>query len=119
MIRPSTALWTVAVVITGWAMFQVKYEVMQLESQLGRINRQIASDHEQIHVLNAEWSFLTQPTRLDTLAKRFLDLRPITSAQIGRIDTLPERPGAAYATAPHAPATPRPAASAPARSAGA
>jgi cell division protein FtsL len=114
VIRPSTVLWTVAVVATGWAMFQVKYEVMQLEDQLTHLNRQIATDREQIHVLKAEWSFLTQPSRLDALAERFLKLTPITSAQIGRIDTLPERPADAVAGAPGSPPSPHATRAAPA-----
>ncbi len=80
MIRPSTALWAAAVVVVGYAMFQVKYEVMQQESQLARINRQIADSREAIRVLKAEWSFLTQPARLSALSKRYLNLVPIETA---------------------------------------
>jgi cell division protein FtsL len=92
MIRPSTAFWMVTVVAVGYGMFQVKYEVMQLEEQLVKVNHQIAASREAIHVLNAEWSFLTQPTRLAELAKRHLNLAPIATAQLGRLDTLPFRP---------------------------
>jgi cell division protein FtsL len=113
MIRPSTAFWIVTVVAVGYGMFQVKYEVMQLEEQLVKVNRQIAESREAIHVLNAEWSFLTQPTRLAELAKRHLNLAPIGTARLGRIDTLPFRPAdppsaelpQAAAPAPAAPPT--------------
>lgn len=91
MIRPSTALWASAVIIVGYAMFQVKYEVMQQEEQLARFNRQIAESREAIRVLNAEWSFLTQPARLSELGKRYLTLMPIGTAQLGSIDAIPLR----------------------------
>ncbi|MGH7089637.1 MAG: cell division protein FtsL [Stellaceae bacterium] len=98
MIRPSTALWGAAVILVGYAMFQVKYEVMQQEDQLAHVRREVAQGREQIRVLKAEWSFLSQPTRLNELAHRYLDLVPIGTAQLGAIDTIPLRnppPGAA------------------------
>jgi hypothetical protein len=91
MIRPSTALWAAAVIVVGYAMFQVKYEVMQQEEQLARINQKISDNREAIRVLNAEWSFLTQPTRLGALSKRYLTLLPIGTAQLGSIDAIPLR----------------------------
>ncbi len=93
MIRPSTILSIIAVSAVGYGMFQVKYEVMQLEERLNRVNHRIAERREAIHVLNAEWSLLSQPTRLDELARRYLNLAPITNAQLGHLDTLPLRPG--------------------------
>lgn len=96
MIRPSTILWIAAVILIGYAMFQVKYEVLQQEQQLARLDHAILKDRESIRVLNAEWSYLSQPTRLDQLAKRYLTLAPIGTAQLlSNLDTLPMRPSAA------------------------
>lgn len=95
MIRPATAFSIIAVCAVGYGMFQVKYQVMQLEDQLQHIRHQIAASRDNIRVLNAEWSLLNQPSRLDGLAKRFLSLTPVTNAKLGRLDTLPERPSAA------------------------
>jgi cell division protein FtsL len=95
MIRASTILWLAAVILVGYAMFQVKYEVVQQETQLDRLNRQIADGREAIRVLNAEWNFLSQPSRLNELAKRYLHLVPIGTAQLlSGIDALPMRPAA-------------------------
>lgn len=91
MIRPGTALWALAVVLVGYLMFQVKYEVMHQEDELARIHRDIAASREQVRVLTAEWNFLSQPTRLDELAHRYLDLVPIGTPQLGSIDTIPLR----------------------------
>src|SRR6266851_1758429 len=113
MIRLGTALWLLLVAASGYAMFQIKYEVVKLEDELTRINRQIVAGRESTRVLGAEWSFLNQPDRLDRLAKRYLSLGPIATAQLGTIDTLPRRspvPPAAVAVAAPPPATSRPAA---------
>ena len=94
MIRTSTVLWSAAVIVVGYGMFQVKYEVMQQEEALASLNRQIVEGREAIRVLNAEWSYLTQPTRLSDLAQRFLKLAPIGTAQIGNLDAIPFRDAA-------------------------
>ncbi|HXY99236.1 MAG TPA: hypothetical protein VEI03_04505 [Stellaceae bacterium] len=104
MMRLSTLLWALLVGASGYAMFQVKYEVLQLEDQLTRLTRQIGAGQEQIRVFGAEWSFLNQPARLEQLAKRHLALGPIGTQQIGRIEQLPRRspmpPAAVAAAAP-------------------
>ncbi len=113
MIRLGTILWALLVAASGYAMFQIKYEVVQLEDELARVNRQIVADNEAIRVLNAEWSFLNQPARLDRLAKRYLGLGPIATAQLGHIDSVPRRspsPPAAVAVASPPPVPSLPAA---------
>jgi hypothetical protein len=106
MIRPSTALWAACVVLVGYALFQVKYEVMAQEDELAHLNRQIGESHEAVRVLNAEWSFLTQPARLSELAKRHLNLVPIGTAQLGSIAAIPLRNAAEPAPPPAAAAPP-------------
>jgi hypothetical protein len=103
VIRPGTIIWFCIVVAVGYAMFQVKYEVMQQEQTLASLNRQISEGREQIRVLNAEWSYLTRPSRLEELSTRFLHLNSMNSAQILPLSTVPERPD------PSAPATAAPA----------
>jgi len=115
MIRLGTILWALLVAFSGYAMFQVKYQVVRLEDELARLERNIGTDREQIRVLDAEWSFLNQPARLERLAKRHLPLGAIAPAQIGRLDQLPRRspmpPAAADAAAP--PSAPSPPTAAP------
>lgn len=104
MIRPGTVVWFLIVVVVGYAMFQVKYEVMQQEQTLASLNKQIADDREQIRVLDAEWSYLTRPSRLEQLAGRFLHLSSINATQIVDLSAVPERADASP-TATTAPAT--------------
>lgn len=99
MIRPGTVIWLLLVVAVGYAMFQVKYEVMQQEDTLARLNREIAETREQTRVIDAEWSYLTRPDRIKRLTARYLNLSPIAAAQIMELSAVPERPGAAAASA--------------------
>ncbi len=94
MIRPGTVLWLILVAFVGFAMFKVKYEVMDLEDELARTNRAITADQDAIHVLKAEWAFLGQPSRLAELSRRYLELTPLGTAQLGQITAIPLRPSA-------------------------
>jgi hypothetical protein len=92
VIRPGTIVWFCVVIAVGYAMFQVKYEVMQQEQTLASLNQQISSDREQIRMLNAEWSYLTRPARIEDLSAHFLHLNGMSSAQILPLSAVPERP---------------------------
>ncbi len=106
VIRPGTIVWFCIVIAVGYAMFQVKYEVMQQEQTLASLNKQITEGREQIRVLNAEWSYLTRPSRIEELSARFLHLNGMNSAQILPLSTVPERPDASAPSASTPAATP-------------
>jgi cell division protein FtsL len=110
MMRPTSIIWLGVILMTGIAVFSVKSAVAGLEEELLRVRKEVAHDQEAIHVLNAEWSYLNQPTRLAELAKRHLPLlQPIATVQYadqGRLEQLPWKPGETPAaeTAPPPPA---------------
>jgi len=77
-------------------LYHLKYEVIRLEDKMVGHQRAIIAKHEAVRVLRAEWSYLNRPQRLETLARRHLDLVPVAVRQIGALDDLPLR--AAVAT---------------------
>ena len=95
MSRLGALFWLALVATTGFAMFTVKYTVQNLEDELKRVHKQTVAEQLEIRVLNAEWTYLTQPERLAELNRQFLALTPITIKQLQRtIGELPERPPA-------------------------
>ena len=95
MIRLSSLFWLALVLISGFAMFKVKYSVQDLEDELGRTRKQTVAEQQEIRVLNAEWSYLTQPERLAELNRKFLSLTPIPVKQLQqKLDEIPLRPPA-------------------------
>jgi hypothetical protein len=92
MIGRTTFLWLLLAALAGYALFQVKYEVVTLEEELARLNAATLREQNQIHVLEAEWSYLNQPQRLEELNERYLHLKPINPAQFGSVASLPPRP---------------------------
>lgn len=95
MFRLATWGWLSVVGIAGFATYEVKYQVAQVDDELGKVNRSIDADRDQLRVLSAEWSYLTQPARLDQLRQRHLTLVPVTRAQLGSLDQIPFRSGEA------------------------
>ncbi len=109
MIRPATALWIALAGVIGFGLYHLKHQVQALEDELFRVNRTILAEQEAIHVLHAEWSYLNQPSRLQALASRHLDLQPMKPSQLGTLDSQPRLPGDAPAPLlSSAPAVPGP-----------
>jgi cell division protein FtsL len=88
LLRTTTLLFLVVAVGMSAVLFRVKYAVQDLEAQLFNLQSQIAGEHRAIHVLEAEWSYLTEPERLRRLARKHLDLVPLAPRQVGSFAVL-------------------------------
>ena len=67
----------------------IKNSVYKMENELKQINYQNQKDAQNIHILNAEWSTLNNPTRLRNLVKNHIALKPIKPEQIINYSALP------------------------------
>ena len=88
MIR-SNLIVIVLAAVTAFALFAVSYRVKDLEDELAAVERSRVLAERSIHVLRAEWSFLTRPDRLSELARRHLALAPVAVGQIVALDAIP------------------------------
>lgn len=88
--RRTTVLAVLLAGALSLALFAVKYEVQDLEDELLELNRAIVADRQAVHVLEAEWSFLNNPDRLNRLARRHLGLAPVGPDQLGAVSRLPQ-----------------------------
>jgi cell division protein FtsL len=71
--------FTVAV---AFGNYQIKYDSQVKQSELSKIENRISAELQGIKVARAEWSYLTQPDRLQALASQHLDLDPVNPGQI-------------------------------------
>ncbi len=88
MIGRGALLFFALAAVTGYGMYQLTYDVVALEEELVQRNRQILARQEAIHVLKAEWAYLNEPGRLQILAERHLDLRPLAATQVVAMSAL-------------------------------
>lgn len=61
------------------------------EAYVQSLNKQIAQEQAAIKVLRADWAMLTKPDRLQDLAMRHTELRPVAAAQFTQMASLPMR----------------------------
>ena len=80
--RRSTLLWSVLAISVVIGLFVVKHRVQALEDRLHALNAEIITDRNAVEVMQAEWSHLNQPARLEALSKRLLGMAAPDSAQI-------------------------------------
>lgn len=81
--------WMIFILPIALGLFYVKHIVANLEGNLASLHKNIKSDKEEIHVLTAEWTYLSRPERVKDLASRYLDLAPTKSTQIADISQIP------------------------------
>jgi len=76
--------FTVFGVMVGLLMliYQQKHETRQLEARAGELSREISEQTRALAVLRAEWTYLTRPDRLETIATQRMGLEPVTVEQI-------------------------------------
>jgi hypothetical protein len=82
VVRFGTLFWVGLVALLGSLTFAVSYSVQALEEDLLRVRTQTAVEQREMRVLDAEWTYLTQPARLEELNERFLSLVPISTQQL-------------------------------------
>lgn len=63
-------------------LFTIKYKVQILNKELNNINSQILTEKENIHVLQAEYAYLTSHKRIQKLADQHLNLQTPKPHQI-------------------------------------
>ena len=83
----ASLLWS-DVLMPGWSRAQER------EADLKKIETQISEEERAIGVLKAEWTHLSQPSKMQAMATRYLDLQPMKATQIAYLNDIPMRPEA-------------------------
>ncbi len=95
MFRTSDMVLIAVMVSAAAFTYQTKHEAESWLSEVGRLEREIRFEEDTIDLLKADWSLLTQPSRLQRLTEIYhgqLALEPVGAQQIVGLDELPERP---------------------------
>jgi len=74
--------------IIGVALFKIKYEVIAVAGALDKVQNEILRTEESIHLLQAEWAYLNEPSRLQKLANEHLHMTATKTNQIIRDDKI-------------------------------
>jgi hypothetical protein len=96
--RKTTLLWLVLSAFCGTVLFHTSQKVHDEREKIAALDANIAKEEESLRVLNAEWSYLNQPARLEKLAKTYLNMAPLKGSQFIKVEDIPLR-GAVVAEA--------------------
>lgn len=85
-------LWFFLSILIGAVLFQTTQRVSDGRQKLFLLTQSLQDEEETLRVLQAEWSYLNQPDRLEKLSREYLKLSPMKGRQFARADSLPLRP---------------------------
>jgi cell division protein FtsL len=88
-------LWLCCAMMTGALLFKTSQHVTDGRQRLENITAEMRSEEDTLRVLQAEWSYLNQPERLEKLAAQYLKLAPMKGRQFIAAADIPLRPAAA------------------------
>jgi len=86
----------IAVMVAAAAFtYKTKHDAEDRQTALRKMEQQIRFEEDTIDLLKADWSLLTQPSRLQRLSQTYeveLALQPLEPRQIVGIEELPSKP---------------------------
>ena len=81
-----------ALVLAAADVYKIKFEAIAQVQRLTKLRTEIRREQDAIAALRAEWAKLDSPGRIQALARRHLQLKPVDITQYDALDRLPERP---------------------------
>lgn len=90
--RFTTLVAAVIVIGLGYWAYHQTIQTQMADRDVDRLQRQIATEHERLGVLRAEWAYLNRPDRLRELAQFNFDrlgLLPLAPDQFGDAAQIP------------------------------
>jgi len=82
----------VALVLAAAYVYRIKFDSTVQAERLARIRGEVRRERDRIAALRAEWGELDNPARIEGLAKRYLQLKPVVPTQFDSLDHLSARP---------------------------
>jgi hypothetical protein len=79
-------------VLAAAYVYRIKFDATVQAERLAKLRGEVRHERDEIAALRAQWGQLDNPQRIETLAKRYLQLRPIAPTQFDSLDHLPDRP---------------------------
>ena len=92
MLRFVTMFVFIALFGVSAGLYHVKYSVDHMERLGIGLKAKIADEQEAMRILEAEWSSLNRPDRLQKLSSQYLELAPVLVTQVVSFSAIPEKP---------------------------
>lgn len=81
MLRTLNGLLVLTLLGAAFVMYTLEHDTRRGERRIAKLEAEIQNERELIRLLEAEWSNLSRPQRLERLAAEHLKLEPLTPLQ--------------------------------------
>jgi len=81
-----------ALILAAAYVYRIKFDSTVQAEHLAKLRTELRKERDRIASLRAQWGELDNPARIQALANRFLQLKPMAPTQFDSLDRLPERP---------------------------
>jgi cell division protein FtsL len=88
LFKSSLATYVLILAVSAAFLFIIKHKVHTLRKELSSIHSQIIQEKETIHVLKAEYTYLSSPKRVRSLSDKYLQLETVKPDQIINTDAV-------------------------------
>lgn len=96
MLKIVNTVLVVSLLAAAFVVYSLEYTIRRGEREIVVTKKKTRQAQETMRLLDAEWSMLTKPERLQRLSVQHLDLQPIDAGQMMSkerlVAKLPERP---------------------------
>jgi hypothetical protein len=82
----------VLLVLAAAYVYEIKFESTLRAERVAKMRVDVRRERDAIAALRAEWATLDNPARIQSLARRHLQLRPADPSQFDQLRGLPEKP---------------------------
>jgi cell division protein FtsL len=79
-------------VLAAAYVYRIKFDATVQAERLAKLRGEVRHERDEIAALRVQWGQLDNPARIETLAKRYLQLKPIAPSQFDSLDHLADRP---------------------------
>jgi hypothetical protein len=83
-----------ALIVAAATVYKIKFDSTVQAARVAKLRTELRRERDAIAVLRAEWARLDTPARIEGLAQRHLNLKPVAPRQIADFSHLPPRPPA-------------------------
>jgi cell division protein FtsL len=82
VLRILNVILVLMVLASAFTIYSLEHETRRGERRIAELKRGISDEQEMIRLLEAEWSNLTRPRRIEQLAHQHLQLKPLSPLQL-------------------------------------
>ena len=85
MFSRTSLLISILFTLSIYGLFQIKYKVLELRRDTKELSAELEKEKREVDALKVEWTYLTNPQRIASLASKYLNLSNTNAERISQV----------------------------------